>query len=231
MSPRKRLFVHSLTSVGLVADGDDPEARVVLYKSRAEEAPTIETAVGFEKGPTVASLTAAGDRLDHQLGLLREDRRRREDEEKTMIEREIAKSAGEIDRLAAAMMKESPGLSVQAARLRVRREHPGLAVRERAAGGTATGADFVKEERPVTLSDAITRLIHKRADLSAWTEFRRGGPTIGQLRADLWKTPDGVRLRSLQRSEWGDRPLAEALAKVEKSGEHAAALAVLRREL
>ena len=45
-----RLFVEKLTSVGMVADGDNPDAEVLIYKARTDPGSTMKTSA--ESAPT-----------------------------------------------------------------------------------------------------------------------------------------------------------------------------------
>lgn len=62
-----RLWLRKLTSIGAVADGDNPDAKIVLYKAREQkgvglvEVDELEKQDGIEEGPDGAEAEAAAE--------------------------------------------------------------------------------------------------------------------------------------------------------------------------
>jgi len=235
----KRLHVTKLTSIGAVAEGDNPEATILFYKAAPEPKPPARRPRPTpKKEPRLddpeALAVAVDQRLERQeRGLAAVDKaagtvgdtvqRMTTSRKATTVAVETyADVLAEVESRAAALQKEAKEsgdpISMAKAKARVWHDDPDLVQRSRNAPKSEHPAPPVDQG----LSAEIAAAVHARA-LEASGRPEMWTKTIPEMRNAIRHTPDGKLLTALERAAAKRDP--ETLAKF---ATHKRAFAVLR---
>jgi hypothetical protein len=223
-----RLHVTKITSIGVVAEGDNPDARVLLYKSKPEKRkppPAIQRAA-IEKAlaDRDEQLTAATERIDAHLAAVNKATGKDTDMAPTRAELGPEGTVrGEVDRLALELVEKGEASSLTQARLMVWKARPDLVDASRADGERVYHRRRapMPEDSPGVAGEVVKAV-------GAWALELTGVPanwtkSTAALRAEIWRSPRGRLLRDLytDANTHGD--------KVMKADRHAEARKVLRQ--
>jgi len=233
VSAVKTLHVTKITSIGAVAEGDNPEAAIVFYKARAvaphprpvPASPLTGYALALAVDNrlsrqaqgllTVAKVTAAvGETVEKMTTL---------GKERTVAVETYADVIAEVAERAAEVQKEAKEsgepISMAKAKAKVWHDDPELVARSRNAPKSEHPAPPVDKG----LSAEIAAAVHARA-LEASGRPEMWTKTIPEMRAAIWRTPDGRLLTDLDRASQKYDP-----EKLAKSATHKRAFVVLRK--
>jgi len=234
--PMKTLHVTKIVSIGAVAEGDNPPAAILLFKARDQH----RSKVHDPPPPKRVTLTAKDLALAVDNRLTRQARRlaavakaaatvgdtiqrMTTRKEPTVAVETYAAVLAEVERRAATVQKEAKEsgdpISMAKAKAQAWRDDPELVQRSR----NAPKSDHPAPPVDKGLSAEIAAAVHARA-LEASGRPEMWTKTIPEMRAAIWRTPDGRLLTALSRDAEKRDP--DALAK---SATHKRAFVVLRK--
>jgi len=227
------LHVKTITSIGAVEEGDNPQAKILFFKAReklaSRSAPekTRPPLTGYalalavdnrlsrqaQRLAVVAKATATvGDTVERMTTI---------GKERTVVE-SYSDVLAEVAERAEALQKEAKesGEPISMAKAKAAAWHDDdLVQRSRNAPKSAHPKPPVDKGLPAEIAAAV----HARA-LEASGRPEMWSLTVPEMRAAIWRTPDGRQLTELSRAAEKYDP-----AKLEKSATHTRAFAVLRK--
>jgi hypothetical protein len=213
-----RLHVKKITSIGVVEEGDNEPARILLWKSAPKPPkplPVVQWA-NVEKALRVRDeeLSAVIDRIDAAATAVNERNTMRRQAE---IGPEGVR--GEIDRIAWEMVAKGEAATLTEARPMAWRDNPDLIARSRqqhVSTPVSETGQTVADRIGQVVRDAADRAVRKSGVL--WTEWGRDQQQArvrSQARVAAWRTEEGRLLRDLATAH-GGAPYPSGVAKIRK---------------
>lgn len=224
----KRLHITKLVSIGAVAEGDNPESMILFFKSAPKPPPKRVTLTADALALAVDNrITRQARRLaavDKAAGKVGDTVQRMTTRKETTVAVETyADVIAEVERRAAEVQKEAKvsgePISMAKAKAQVWHDDPELVQRSR----NAPKSEHAPPPVDKGLSAEIAAAVHARA-LEASGRPEMWTKTIPEMRAAIWRTPDGRQLQALAKAAAKYDP--DTLAK---SGNHTRAYTVLRK--
>jgi hypothetical protein len=227
-----RLHVASITSIGAVEAGDNPEADILFYKRHPSLGRGRENAAKSMGAPLTPAQTAAVTaKVEKQNRQLADLARSQAAMRKTLKKQEVAPvvnqkqtetqgtAQGIVEQKAADLVASGEQTSMAKARAAVWKQHPDLVALSRADGQRDTAK--VPADAG-TLQERIVKAVHLRA------AYLRATPahfdkTEQALRPRVWGTPEGQALRELY-----SQAVKQADSKVAKAASNQQAMAILK---
>ena len=232
----KRLHITKLTSIGAVAEGDNPEAMILFYKAAPERVTASPPTAEPSTAPPLTGddlALAVDKRLSRQArrlaavakaaGKVGDTVQRMTMRKENAVVETYQDVIAEVERRAAEVQKEAKEsgdpISMVKAKAQVWHDDPELVQRSRNAPKSEHPAPPVDKG----ISAEIAAAVHARA-LEASGRPEMWTKTIPEMRAAIWRTPDGRLLTELARAAEKRDP--DTLAK---SATHKRAFVVLRK--
>jgi len=228
---KRRLHVTKIVSVGAVGEGDNPPAAILFFKAAPKPPPKRVTltadalAVAVDNRLTrQARRLAAVDKATATVGdTIQRMTTRKTRKETTVAVETYADVIAEVERRAVEVQKEAKEsgdpISMAKAKAQVWHDDPELVQRSR----NAPKSDHPAPPVDKGLSAEIAAAVHARA-LEASGRPEMWTKTIPEMRAAIWRTPDGRLLTDLDRASQKYDP-----EKLAKSATHKRAFVVLRK--
>ncbi len=129
---------------------------------------------------------------------------------------------GKVDRIALDLIAKGKAANITEARPMVWKSRPDLVAASRANDEGDIHVAGGRKPEAGTVAEQISKVIHDRADAIA-SMPQMFGKSIADLRVEVWKSPDGRKLRSLYTDSTRHKP-----AVIEKSGLHVEAFRILK---